>query len=193
MAERPDLPSRSSRARQSGTATVRSRGPVVDVRGWLGGVRMSTFMMVMLFLVILGVLVLVPTIGTYVGQQQRIAALTEQVVVAQEHVDELKKQRTQWNDKAYVITQARERLYYQQPGEIVYIVDDDLDPATRGGDDTPVSDTVQQAPHDWMASMLRSVTEAGMAKTVAPTGSGAPTPTSTPSGTPSPPAATPEQ
>ncbi len=189
MAKCPGLPSRPSR-RITDDASDAAVASAVDVRGWLGGVRVSTFMMVMLGLVILGVLVLVPTIGTYVGQQQRIAALKEQVVVAQERVDELEKQRDQWSDKAYVITQARERLYFQKPGEIVYIVDDDLDPATRGAADKPVSADVQQAPHDWMASMLRSVTEAGMAKTVVTDDA---TPATKPTPTPSAPAESPAE
>ena len=46
----------------------------VDVRGWLGGIRLSGFMLIMLGLVVLAVFVLVPTIGTYVGQRQQIAA-----------------------------------------------------------------------------------------------------------------------
>ncbi|HYJ50074.1 MAG TPA: hypothetical protein VEX12_09165, partial [Microbacterium sp.] len=42
----------------------------VDVRGWLGGIRLSGFMVIMLGLVVLAAFVLVPTIGTYVDQRQ---------------------------------------------------------------------------------------------------------------------------
>ena len=38
-------------------------------------------------------------------------------------------QRDRWTDPAYITTQARERLYYVKPGEVVYLVDDDLPPA----------------------------------------------------------------
>src|SRR3546814_9537238 len=47
----------------------------VDVRGWLGGIRLSGFMVIMLGLVVLAAFVLVPTVGTYVDQRQQIAAL----------------------------------------------------------------------------------------------------------------------
>jgi len=41
----------------------------VDVGDWVGGVRVSGFMGIMLGLVVLAALVLVPTIGTYVEQR----------------------------------------------------------------------------------------------------------------------------
>ena len=43
--------------------------------GWLGGVRLSGFMVVMMSLVVLAAFVLVPTFGNFVQQRQTIAAL----------------------------------------------------------------------------------------------------------------------
>ena len=68
-----------SRARR----TPRERRQV-DVRAWLGGIRLSGFMVIMLGLVVLAAFVLVPTIGTYVDQRQRIAALAIAVSVSQD-------------------------------------------------------------------------------------------------------------
>ncbi len=184
MAKRPDLPSPRSRAART-TPTPRSEPPKkganvsprsprgsgvpqrVDVRDWLGGVRLSVFMMIMFGLVIFAVFMLVPTVGTYIGQLQRIDALEHSVQVAQDKVDALEAERDRWNDPNYVITQARERLFYYRPGEIVYLVVDDLDPAALPGEQKPVSETVEQAPNDWMGAMLRSVTEAGLTQSVA--------------------------
>ena len=56
----------------------------VDVRGWLGGIRLSGFMVIMMGLVVLAAFVLVPTIGTYVDQRQQIAALQASVEVSRE-------------------------------------------------------------------------------------------------------------
>lgn len=168
MAKSPDLPSRRSTAPQKGATRpeVQKTAPAVDVRGWLGGVRLSAFMLIMLGLVVFGVLVLVPTISTYVSQQQRIAALTHEVQAEQDRVDELKGERDKWNDTSYVTTQARERLYYYKPGELSYIVVDDLDPADRPPEQAAVSAEVTETSSDWMNQLLRSVTEAGLSSMV---------------------------
>ncbi|WP_224786147.1 FtsB family cell division protein [Microbacterium caowuchunii] len=151
----------SSRSRRPDAGTRR-----VDVREWLGGIRMSGFMVIMLGLVVLGVLVLVPTVGTYLDQQSRIRALENAVQVTQDEIDELQAQSERWDDPAYITTQARERLYYVRPGEVVYLVDNDLSAADQPRDQGQVSDQVEQTRTDWMAQFVRSLTEAGAAQTV---------------------------
>ncbi|KJL32900.1 FtsB family cell division protein [Microbacterium azadirachtae] len=143
----------------------------VDVRGWVGGIRLSGFMVIMLSLVILGAWVLVPTLGTYLDQRQRIAALEHSVQVTQKQIDALTAERERWNDPAYITAQARERLFYVKPGEVVYLIDNDIDPAAQPVEQGPVSDTVKEKSSDWAGQLLRSVTGAGLAKTAA--GSGA--------------------
>jgi cell division protein FtsB len=140
----------------------------VDVRGWLGGIRLSGFMVIMLGLVVLAAFVLVPTIGTYVDQRQQIAALEAAVELSRDEVAELQSQRERWSDPAYITTQARERLYYVRPGEVVYLVDNDLSEAAQPQEQAPVSDEVEPTKTDWMAQFVRSVTGAGAAKTVTP-------------------------
>jgi cell division protein FtsB len=152
----------------------------VDVREWLGGIRLSGFMVIMLGLVVLAAFVLVPTIGTYVDQRQQIAALEAAVQLSREQVEELESQRERWNDPAYITTQARERLYYVKPGEVIYLVDDDLPPELEPQEQAPVSEDVEQTRTDWMSQLVRSVTEAGLAQTVAPVTVGVPDPGSTP-------------
>lgn len=160
MARTTAPPSRPIRRRP-----VPGRRPV-DVRGWLGGIRLSGFMVIMLGLVVLAAFVLVPTIGTYVDQRQQIAALAASVEVSKEQVDDLQAQRQRWRDPAYITTQARERLYYVKPGEVVYLVDNDLTAAQLPQDQQPVTDHVEQTRTDWMAQLVRSVTSAGLAQTV---------------------------
>lgn len=180
MARRPAPPSSSPRpaaaagagAKAAPSRTARhprgERQPrAVDVRGWVGGIRLSGFMVIMLSLVILGAWVLVPTLGTYIGQRQKIAALEQSVHVTTERIAELKAERERWNDPAFITTQARERLYYVKPGEVVYLVDNDLDPAALPKDQAPVSDKVQERPSDWGAQLLRTITSSGLAQTAA--------------------------
>lgn len=170
---RPRVPG-EPRSRQRDAAARR-----VDVREWLGGIRLSGFMVIMLGLVVLGVLVLVPTVGTYLDQQSRIRALEHSVQVTQGEIDDLQAQSDRWDDPAYITTQARERLYYVLPGEVVYLVDNDLSAAQQPQEQAPVSDEVEQTRTDWMAQFVRSVTSAGAAQTVAPAVSD-PTPEQTP-------------
>ncbi|MDN3494593.1 septum formation initiator family protein [Planococcus sp. APC 4015] len=168
-----------SRARRATRARRR-----VDVREWLGGIRLSGFMVIMMGLVVLAAFVLVPTIGTYIGQRQQIAALESSVEVSRGEVAELEAQRERWTDPAYITTQARERLYYVKPGEVVYLVDNDIPAELMPQEQGAVSDEVEQTQTDWMSQLVRSVTESGLAQTVAPPTIGVPDPAVT--GTPAP-------
>ncbi|WEG07611.1 septum formation initiator family protein [Microbacterium horticulturae] len=137
----------------------------VDVRAWLAGSRLSGFTAIMLGLVVIAVFVLVPTVGTYIGQRQQIAELEHSVQVTKEQIAELNRQRTRWDDPAYITTQARERLYFTKPSEIVYLVEDDLPDTDIPRDKAPVSDTVQTTKTDWMSQFVRSLAASGLAKT----------------------------
>lgn len=172
-------------SRPSGRASGRrvERTPV-DVRAWLGGIRLSGFMVIMLGLVVLAAFVLVPTIGTYLDQRQQIAALEAAVEVGREDVAELESQRDRWTDPAYITTQARERLYYVRPGEVVYLVENDLPPEQVPQEQDRVSDEVEQTRTDWMSQLVRSVTAAGLAQTVKPITIGVPDPGTAPDGAP---------
>lgn len=167
-------------SRPPGEGTPRRRavnsGRPVDVRAWLGGIRLSGFMVIMMGLVVLAAFVLVPTIGTYVDQRQQVAALEAAVQLSRDHVADLESQRERWQDPAYITTQARERLYYVKPGEVVYLVDDDLPPELEPQEKDPVSEELEAADTDWMSKLVRSVTEAGLAQTVAPVTIGVPDP-----------------
>ncbi|MBB2974863.1 cell division protein FtsB [Microbacterium endophyticum] len=137
----------------------------VDAREWLGGIRLSGFMVIMLGLVVLGVFVLVPTFGTYLDQRQQIDALENSIQLTKDDVADLEAQRDRWSDPAYITTQARERLYYFNPGEVGYLIDNDLPESAIPQEEAPISTDVEQAKTDWMTQMVRSVTAAGLAQT----------------------------
>ena len=155
------------------------------MREWLGKVRVSGFVVIMLGLVVLGTFVLVPTVGTYMDQRQQIQALESAVALSQSEVADLQSQRERWSDPAYITTQARERLYYTMPGEVVYLIDDDLPASAALQEQAEVSDDVGQTRTDWMSQLVRSLTSAGAAQVVAPT-VGVPDPTPAPAQTPAP-------
>lgn len=156
-----------------------ARAPRVDVREWLGGLRISGFVVIMLGLVVLGTFVLVPTVGTYMNQRQQIQALQSAVALSQNEVADLQSQRERWSDPAYITTQARERLFYTMPGEVVYLIDDDLPASQAPQEQQDVSQDVGQTRTDWMSQLVRSVTSAGAAQVAAPT-VGVPDPAPTP-------------
>ena len=165
MTARSAPPSSSSSTRRRRPGPRRANGRV-DVRGWLGGIRLSGFMVIMLGLVVLAAFVLVPTVGTYLDQRQQIAALQQSVELTREQIEELESERERWSDPAYITTEARERLYYVRPGEVVYLVDNDLPPEDVPQEQGAVSEEVERTRTDWMSQLLRSVTEAGLATTV---------------------------
>ena len=137
----------------------------VDVREWAGGIRFTAFTGIMLGLVVLAVFVLVPTVGVYVSQRQQIAALEQSVKLTSDQVAQLEQQKERWADPAYVTSQARARLYYRYPGEVVYLVDDDLPASSLPPDQLPVSEDVTETRSDWMSQLVRSVTWAGLTQT----------------------------
>lgn len=164
-------PGADSAAQPRGRSRGGSRGgdQRVDVREWASGIRLSAFSVIMLSLVVLGAWVLVPTLGTFIDQRQKIAALEASVQVSQDQIDALITERERWSDPAYITTQARERLYYVKPGEVVYLIDNDLDPSDLPREQDPVSDTLEEKPADWMPQLLRTLVAAGLSDTAAVT------------------------
>jgi cell division protein FtsB len=165
MARRPAPPSASLRTSSSRVATAPTR--TVDVREWASGIRLSTFAVIMLSLVVLGAWVLVPTLGTYIEQRQSIAAYEASVQVSEDEIAALELEQQRWEDPAYITTQARERLYYVKPGEVVYLVDNDLDAADIPREQRPVSAELEESRADWMPQLLRNLAASGLAQTAA--------------------------
>ena len=134
------------------------------IGGWLRGIHFSGFSLVMMVILVLAVVVLAPSLRTYAEQRQQINALNADVTQQQTQVDRLKSERERWNDRTYVTTQARDRLSYVQPGDISFLVINDL-AVPVGGDsqDTPVSTDIQDTKIDWLGSLFASAMTAGLA------------------------------
>ncbi|KZE91371.1 FtsB family cell division protein [Microbacterium sp. TNHR37B] len=151
-------------ARRAASAPSSPSRSQVDVRDWVGRLRLTAFTGIMLGLVVLAALVLVPSVGTYLDQRQQIAALRQAVTLGKDEIAELQLERERWADPAYVTAQARERLYYYRPGEVVYLVDDDLPASAIPQEQAPVSEDVEETRTDWMAQLVRSVAAAGLSR-----------------------------
>ncbi|MGX5697230.1 septum formation initiator family protein [Agromyces soli] len=131
--------------------------------GWLGGIRFSGFSIIMMGVLVLAVVVLAPTISAFAQQRQQIAALRAEVSQQEAELTALKAERERWNDETFIVTQARERLYYVLPGEVSYLVIDDRGEAERAASETPVSAEVTEAKGDWLRTLLDSAMTAGLA------------------------------
>ncbi|NYD68812.1 FtsB family cell division protein [Agromyces atrinae] len=131
--------------------------------GWLSGIRFSGFTIIMFGIIVLAVVVLAPSLKVYAEQRAQIVALAADVAAKNAQVDDLTAERERWNDTTYIQTQARERLYFVKPGEVSYLVVNDLPPESADGEAAPISDTVEETRPDWMRTLLASVVTAGLA------------------------------
>ena len=128
---------------------------------WLRGIRFSWFSFVMLGLVVMGVLVIAPTLHLYIDQQHEIAGLEKSNADTAAKVSDLKKQESDWKDPDYIRAQARDRLLFVMPGETSYLVIDDRPPAPKK-DATEVSTDIQSTKSDWLDSLAGSFLTAGL-------------------------------
>jgi cell division protein FtsB len=167
--------SRPAAARPSGSrasaGAKRSREPQVPVAAspgsaWLRGIRFSGFSVLMMALLVLGVVVLAPNLSAYIEQRQQIAELNARVTEDQATVDRLSSERERWNDETFVMTQARERFFYVNPGEVSFLVINDLDAAVLADVDEPVSDELTTTDTDWTRSLLASLLTSAYAEEV---------------------------
>lgn len=93
----------------------------------IGADRPRAFSLRLLAIVLtamLAVIIIAPTLSNYLDQQQRLRELNTSVEEARARVRTLEAEVILWNDDDYVRAQARERLGYVKPGEVLYVVND---------------------------------------------------------------------
>jgi cell division protein FtsB len=129
----------------------------------------SGFAVMVLVLLVTGAIVLSPTLSILAEQQQEISSLEVALLESQQEVFDLEEQRERWKDPAFVETQARERLLFVYPGDITYLVIDDVGEDAKVHD-IAVSTTLLAASTDWREALLASYLVA------ATTSRGSPTP-----------------
>ncbi len=111
---------------------------------------------------VLAFVLVFPTFRAYLAQAAQNAQLRHQVAAAEAHNEELAAQLARWNDQAYVIAQARERLAYVLPGETAYrVIDPQSAPAVPKAptEGSPAAADGSTAP--WYANLWGSVQAAG--------------------------------
>lgn len=96
---------------------------------------------VLVLVVILAFAVVAPAVRGYLDQQAMLEELRADAAVAQAEVDDLEAEVARWDDPAYLVAQARERLAYVFPGETPYRV---VDPETIEDPEVQHADEVER-------------------------------------------------
>ncbi|WP_129360740.1 FtsB family cell division protein [Rothia uropygioeca] len=113
---------------------------------------------VLLLLIILALVVpLAPTVHRYFAQQAEINSLQQDISHLKDEQQDLKDQNDRWNDDDYVRQQARERLFYVNPGETPYVVTG-KDKQSDQADDSSAEATTSTPP-SWGENLWASLSE----------------------------------
>ena len=127
-------------------------------RGLVLGVRVPGIALATLALLVLGTLVLAPSVSTSLDQQQRIADLEARIAAQRSDLARLDAESARWNDPAYIRAEAGSRLFYVMPGQRTYRVTG----AGTAAAAVPIpARTAQPAQTDWKAALLGSLVAAG--------------------------------
>jgi len=94
-------------------------------------------------------------VRVYLSQQAEINRMEAGQEAQRKHIDELAAQVEKWQDDAYVVSQARSRLYMVYPGEIPLVVLWDEAGAARDAGVTPKE--TQPAPAPWYGKLWTSI------------------------------------
>lgn len=132
----------------------------------------SGFTATVLALIVTGVVVLSPSLQVLAEQRQEITRLEAELQQTDAEVVRLEDQLERWSDRVFVETQARSRLMFVYPGDITYLVLDDL-PEDDFDDAVEITEEVQVTKTDWRKALLASylvaaTTDAGTARDTAP-------------------------
>ena len=124
--------------------------------------RMFTVRAIVFSLVLLLAFVLVyPTLASYLATRTEVEQLRAARDAAQAENADLEAELKRWDDDAYIVAQARERLSFVMPGETAFVVvDPETVPAT-GVEEGPVRTAADGATRPWYATVWESVQIAG--------------------------------
>jgi cell division protein FtsB len=149
---------------------------------WLSNIRLSSFTIMVLGLLVLGVIVLAPSLKLLIQQRTEIANLQKSVEAQKHEVSSLKGQVARWDDPAYIEAQARNRLLFVFPGEYSYLVIPESGTGL-GTATAPISKHIQTTQIDWVQALTSSLLKSGLStqtKTQLESPTSIPGPTSTP-------------
>ena len=123
---------------------------------WLGGFQFSAFSVVLALVLLLGIVSLVPRIQPLAAQQAEINALKSELAQTRAEIEAMREERVQWSDSTFLASEARERLFYVMPGDVSYLVINDLPPEALTLPQSQVSAELKRTDTDWIRSLFGS-------------------------------------
>ncbi|MGW6917563.1 FtsB family cell division protein [Kitasatospora sp. NPDC054939] len=116
----------------------------------------------------------------FVSQRSEISAQRARAEHARQQVEQLRREKTRWQDPEYVKAQARARLHYALPGETPFVSVEPAGPAAgqpTGGTAAagPAAPGPVKAAQPWYTAFWRSVDAADAAALAAPPAAPLPT------------------
>ncbi|ROS78663.1 septum formation initiator family protein [Cellulomonas sp. PhB143] len=159
----------SGTARAASSGTTAPPAPHEKTRSRFGFAlpeRLTVRSMVLTVVILVAVAMLLPTARAYVNQAGELHQVESQLAAAKQERADLEVELDRWDDRSYVVAQARDRLSFVMPGETAYrvldpgVVRTTHDPATGHKVGTgPVDASDGSAP--WYSSVWSSVQLAG--------------------------------
>lgn len=117
---------------------------------------------ILLLVITLAVAVALPSVRAYLNQQETLGELRAEAQAGREEVDDLTAEVARWDDPAYVVAQARERLTFVFPGETPYrVVDAEVVDGPADGSPAAERQPAAMAGAPWYDRLWGSVIDAG--------------------------------
>jgi cell division protein FtsB len=141
---------------------------------WMRGMRINTYTITLLAMIVLGVLTLAPRVQEWFVLRQAVAQAQADVDQARKDVTNMQSEVKRWEDPVYIRSQARDRLYYVMPGEVSYLVMDADGVNTSDISGTvgamladqrnygQISKSIKETRNNWVDSVMETVIVAGI-------------------------------
>jgi cell division protein FtsB len=141
---------------------------------WMRGMRLNTYTITLLAMIVLGVLTLAPRVQEWFVLRQQVAQAQADVAKARNDVKDMQSEVKRWEDPVYIRSQARDRLYYVMPGEVSYLVMDAEGVNTADVSGTvgamladqrnygQISKSIKETRNNWVDSVMETVIVAGI-------------------------------
>jgi hypothetical protein len=127
---------------------------------WALSLESSFVWLVGVGLAILAVITLFEPVSIWFEQRARISELQQQVTADTEALAEIRANIERWSDPAYIEAQARQRLLYVYPGDISYLIVNDV--TVDEIDRTVAPKTVGATEINWVDALVGSYAAAAV-------------------------------
>lgn len=166
------------KAAKPGSRATKARAPKQSRSAasaeWMRGMRLNTYTITLLAMIVLGVLTLAPRVQEWFVLRQQVAQAQADVAKARNDVKNMQSEVKRWEDPVYIRSQARDRLYYVMPGEVSYLVMDAEGVNTSDVSGTvgamladqrnygQISKSIKETRNNWVDSIMETVIVAGI-------------------------------